>query len=1179
MSVGCYRQSACDAERERLREVARYYCLIDRLSSNNDTQPLQGDDRPDHNKRLASDAALTGLARLGVLQLGCNRAFVSIIDEANEHIIAEATKSISLHDASKHQLNDGLYLGVKSLGLGWGVVPHTIGFFTNRIQAATVGRGNVVANDRRYIVHDLAEEEAFKSRPYVVEWPYMRFYAAVPITNPGGHVLGSYCIVDDKLRSDFGDTEIESMQDIADAIAQHLETVRLSHCHRRTETLVKTLTTFVKEQDDFDPAESFQDTPTQRDVARDAGDDQEGHATPSEDDCDEVDLGPCSPSDVTGELSSLFSKVAGSEPTESSFPFRNCEGTISASSLNEDRRNSLPQNVTSTATGPSNDAQSSAAEIANKIAKIFKRASVLLRDSMDLDGVLFIDASRCNAGVVLQNDTGTWEPFPSTLHPGFTTDPYPSPMDVPGVGSLSMTCGKPCDVLGFATKEAVDGSGISRHIKITERLLDELMTSLPQGHIFDLSDVMAHEGSSKFLDPLKELCRQLALTFPGANSVLFSPIGDWNKSRWLAGTLVWSSDVFRSLGDDDLHYFKAFGDSIISEVARLDWSTTQKAKSAFMSSVSHEMRSPLHGILASAELLATSSLPPEQQYMVDMIEACGMTLLDTLNHLLDFSGINNLSALEDSATGPSEGAMASLESAFDLGELVEEVVQVQYTGQTPPKAAVHLNQAMSPPPEDEYPNSDELSVIVRVEDRPTWTIHSVPGAWRRIIMNLLGNSLKWTKAGFVEVSLSKVNRNNNSTALALLSVTDTGAGIAPDFLRHDVFSPFTQENALSEGLGLGLSTVRQLVTSLDGHLNVQSEIGVGTQVDVFIPIQILNPPSTVPSALSLPHHITAKRPPVRVCLIGFNDYPGLKETPTGILPAEAKRKLAIRSCLTSILTERTEWKISSSETFDESEGDVAVIEETMFQEILNCRQRSQADGLYTGFKKIFVILNGKAPGSLPDDGLHLIRVSQPFGCRKFRDAVTKVDNLLQKPLPESLSHPISKVPLPNASLRSTNSLALKPIVPVMRETAVVEKPPSDTAASEPTQSQGAKPPHILIVDDNQINLKILATFATKIGCTFDTASDGLLALQRYQDSPVRYDLVLMDISMPVMDGIVSTTKIRQFEEEKGLQRSRIMAVTGVASTDMQQRAQAAGIDEYLVKPVSLAALKKAIIVV
>ncbi|KAL3460915.1 hypothetical protein BJX64DRAFT_174151 [Aspergillus heterothallicus] len=1007
MSTDCSHLLPSEAERERLREVAKYYCIVDRRSTaaddddnnNNNSnnafvQPLQGNEQPDHNKRLSPDTALTALTRLGVLQLAANRAFVSIIDEANQHVIAEATASVSLGNVHKHQTNDGLYLGTRSLHLGWGVVPQSIKFFTNLDPKTPMETDNLIANSTRYVVRDFTKEEAYKDRPYVVGWPSMRFYAAVPVRSPGGYVLGSYSIVDDKPRSDFGDTEVETMQEIADAIAQHLETVRLSHAHRRTETLVKSLTTFVKDHAEFDPTEPYKstnsrsvsvsDSQTEREqVSKVPGDSHinlSGMAFEAEP--TELNLGPLSPSEGTAELASLFSKVTCSEQTELSAPPR-FERSTSALSWNGDESRepaTVPRNAPAVADSPMNDAQSSATDIANRISKIFSRASVLLRDSMDLDGVLFVDASRCNAGVVLANDTGNWEPLPSTLNPGFLADPYPSPVDMPGVGSLSKAAEDPCVLLGRALRDTTRTAYPHCDFNITDKILDDLMANFPQGQIFDLSDSQSEEWSSfQAPDSVRDLCRQLARHFPEASSVLFSPIWDWNKSRWLAGTLVWTSNTFRALGADELHYFKVFGDSIISEVARVDWTTTQKSKSAFMSSVSHELRSPLHGILASAELLGATSLPPQEQHLVNMVEACGMTLLDTLNHLLDFSGINNLTTLDDSPKGAPDVGMTSLETTFDLGDLVEEVVEVQYTGQTLPKAAAHLDQSpVSPSPGDLESDKEEVSVIVRVEDAPTWKIQSVPGAWKRIVMNVLGNSLKWTKAGFVEVSLSKVRRKRDPLhVFALLSVTDTGSGIAADFLRHKLFSPFSQENALSEGLGLGLSIVRQLVASLDGHVNVRSEVGVGTQVDIFVPVDMAREPPSVPPSLPMIEEDVLPNIPVRACLIGFNDYPGLGETPTGILPPESKRKLAIRSCLTAILAKQPGWSVSSSESFTNSEGDVAIIEEAKFMKILKDAPSFIESAKHMGFKKIFIMLNSKTPDPLPMQSSNVIRVSQP----------------------------------------------------------------------------------------------------------------------------------------------------------------------------------------------------------
>jgi CheY-like chemotaxis protein len=101
----------------------------------------------------------------------------------------------------------------------------------------------------------------------------------------------------------------------------------------------------------------------------------------------------------------------------------------------------------------------------------------------------------------------------------------------------------------------------------------------------------------------------------------------------------------------------------------------------------------------------------------------------------------------------------------------------------------------------------------------------------------------------------------------------------------------------------------------------------------------------------------------------------------------------------------------------------------------------------------------------------------------------------------------------------------------------------------------------------------MATFMKKINCTYDLASNGLIAFEAYKSCASQYDFVLMDISMPVMDGLVSTSKIREYERDVGLRPACIMAVTGVSSAGFQHQAYTAGIDNYLIKPLSLNDLK------
>lgn len=389
---------------------SRYYCALDRpltlsTPANDDDgvgsaqNAPRGDEQLSAGK-LSTDITLTALAQLGVHRLACNRSFVSIIDGGNQHIIAEATASISLRDQDKHLPNDGIYLGARSLDLIWGVCPHAISLFTGRDMSCAMNNDNITANRTRYIIRDLKQEELFRDRPYVQTWPYMRFYAEVPLYSPSGFVLGSYCVIDDKPRTDFGDDDVNTLREVADAVARHLEHVRIVHCHRRSERLIKGLTNFVKDHADFDP----------REVSND-------HRLEAMAVASNVNTSPpdSSPGPMEATLNQQFGFVTSStslseEPSPLFFTGPP-SGPTEPSSLNSnvsDRRSSPGEEKSIDEVlkaGPqpldeaSNVSQLSLAEstsLGERIERIFHRASVLLRNSMDLDGVVFLDAARSN---------------------------------------------------------------------------------------------------------------------------------------------------------------------------------------------------------------------------------------------------------------------------------------------------------------------------------------------------------------------------------------------------------------------------------------------------------------------------------------------------------------------------------------------------------------------------------------------------------------------------------------------------------------------------------------------------------------------------------------------------------------------------------------------------------------
>ena len=203
--------------------------------------------------------------------------------------------------------------------------------------------------------------------------------------------------------------------------------------------------------------------------------------------------------------------------------------------------------------------------------------------------------------------------------------------------------GKFCKCFGCAQRpipgyNRTSGSSLS----VPEALLYRLVSAFPQGQLFDLEDDTIHQSPNpdgRDDDDDEAQLRQetlhwLSAHIPGAKSVLFFPLWDWSKTRLLSGSLVWTRKNSRVFEAEGLYQFKVFEDFIVSEIARADWAATQKTKADLISSVSHEMRSPLHGILVSLELSLTTALQPAQREMLMMAEKCGLTLLDTVNYLL-----------------------------------------------------------------------------------------------------------------------------------------------------------------------------------------------------------------------------------------------------------------------------------------------------------------------------------------------------------------------------------------------------------------------------------------------------------------------------------------------------------------------------------------------------------------
>jgi signal transduction histidine kinase len=168
------------------------------------------------------------------------------------------------------------------------------------------------------------------------------------------------------------------------------------------------------------------------------------------------------------------------------------------------------------------------------------------------------------------------------------------------------------------------------------------------------------------------------------------PLWDFAKQRWHSGLVIWSCDSAKLINvEDDMAYLKAFSNAVMNEVNRINLAFSDTAKATFLASISHELRSPLHGILGSIEFLHDTPMDDFQANMLISVETCGKTLLDTVNHVLDYAKINNLTKHNSRHLGhrrnegkpQASSSDHSLTSRFNLAYIVEEVVEAVYAGQ------------------------------------------------------------------------------------------------------------------------------------------------------------------------------------------------------------------------------------------------------------------------------------------------------------------------------------------------------------------------------------------------------------------------------------------------------------------------------------------------------------------
>ncbi|KAF1833675.1 hypothetical protein BDW02DRAFT_569765 [Decorospora gaudefroyi] len=1138
--------------------------------------PLTPPPSLDYAPRASDDKALTAFAQLGALRLNARRCLISFFDRRDCFLLAEATRTLSLQTGEPEFEDDRLCFGTTIFPKEQSLCNYTV----NLAPKYSVLPLDDPSDLPSLVVNDLSQDERFCNFPFVKGPPYSRFYAGVPIRSPSGHSIGTYCVLDEKPRDGLTPHQLAFLKSMAGTVMRHLERTRAAEDHRRAKIMVKSLGSFAEGKSGL---ENWAQDPWDVDQPQVPG-------------LPDVMVPPrqrLSRTPAAAQESPLLNGIGDTEPSMSNNPPPSAAAVSPSGEVPDDVRPEISTTLSSTSTKgfAGNDKD----RIAPELRAHFTRAANMIVDSTEAEGVAFFDAKVSTFGGLVDDD--------------FDPDQLPE-------------ADKPCDILGAALcktdrdVKALPNAGEC----ISESVLRHLLRLYPHGQIFHLDDdnrsplvnspsggdVEACDGfpfstsrrseSSRTLDDEAYLRR----VFPTARSLVLYPLWDPHRERWFATAVIWSSEPKRIFTtEQELSYLAAFSNFVMAEVARLDTKLADAAKADFISSISHELRSPLHGILGMIDLLKDSSLDNQQVSHVATIETCGKTLLETINHVLDFAKINNLTrGVSKRQTKRTQSAkhmispsqahtndIMTLINDVDISILTEDVVESVFAGYTYAKTSAQTWELNTP-----KSNKPPISVILDINHSENYVFRTQPGAWRRVIMNLFGNSLKYTPGGYIKVKLEVKRKpdTRDDNCEFRFSVTDSGIGMSENYINNRLFHSFAQENPLSQGTGLGLSIVKQIVESLGGVVEVRSEKERGTKFTVTCPLRESRmSPSLGPTGpegekdIQL-QSISKRTKGMKVRFEGFNEE-------EEFFVKDLKNKTASKLALKALDNLCADWfgMAKFEEDDSTSEPDLIIATETCAKALR--AQYSQNPGKVSA-TPVIVLCQGAAAAqsttAITVPGIIFECISQPVGPHKMAKALLSCLDRHEKrtvlptidtdsTVPDMTQLSLSQYTSPD--IIDLTHLTEPPRPPL---TSISSAPEIRSLAPSPVnQSRYAKPARsirCLCVDDNPINLRLLRTFVDKLGHQHVLAENGLDALEHYkaandEDNPI--DVVLMDINMPVMDGLESTRQIRAHENRFNLPKVTIIALTGVADADIQQEANSSGINLFLIKPVRLGDLE------
>ena len=561
------------------------------------------------------------------------------------------------------------------------------------------------------------------------------------------------------------------------------------------------------------------------------------------------------------------------------------------------------------------------------------------------------------------------------------------------------------------------------------------------------------------------------------------------------GTLCVVDNQPRRFDEEDRQMLRTLSKEVVEKLqlrlknkklkkAKEEAEQANRAKSQFLARMSHDIRTPLNAISGVSDLLEASKLSPEQQEYVNIFKHASETLLNLINDILDLSKIE-------------AGELELSEQVFRLGEFIDKSVSFL------------ARQA----------HDKGIELVLDVDSTCPARVVGDPRRLQQIVVNLVGNAVKFTNEGEVILKVRQV-RSNEDEATIQWEVEDTGPGI-PEEDRTKIFQSYKQSRPSftqqSEGTGLGLAISRYLVERMGGEIEVESETGEGSTFRFQISFPLPNHGQETESIRSSYRE----------------EYDSIHLGGKRILVVDDHR--ISRNVFRQMLEER------GGEVDTASGGQEAL-------ELLSGQTEQ------SGYD--FIILDRKMPDM---DGFSVIeQINEQELLHKVVILVTSDD--LKGDLQLAKEHGIKDYLLKPVSRRKLFHTLEQYLEPKIKRSH-----PGEASEIELPDQHDGDPPSLLIAEDNDLVCKIMGKYLQHRPVDVQFAHDGQEAVDLFESGT--FDLVFMDLRMPAMDGLEAVQEIRRHEAEEGLDETPIVMLSGEAVEERKQNCMDHGCNDFVVKPI------------